>query len=433
MSSPPKPAIPAPPRLRLEAGGKWSKLAMPSGGWMKRGLVLLAVASLGSPGAGAPAPASVVPTCSTAAIAAAGRAVRSARAELAAIPAEEDERSVTPAASRRIERLKDRLRDFVRAEMACAPRSADPAALAAAMAERGGGFVRSGPDGSDPLPPGRHGDTLAYEVFRVDSHPDMLAVVATLGIRCGSDSMLILYRRTPSGWREAMVRRSEPYRQVNGGWHDLRFAVSPADAREDWFVATVSTTPWCSSAWQGMPYALARPGPSPDRPNVFFRGKGGIYLGDDGDLSLRAEQGAVEIRNDGASLDPGILIRRHIRRYWVAGESVRRVQPVAESVRDFADEWIESPWAEAKEWSAGGPGLAAAHSALQAARHGTLGGFASIRACAGGATQVELADSEAGWFLIVRGGAAGPWTVARAARKAAAECAGPNRLGRPPA
>ena len=394
------------------------------------GLALLAVAGLAAssaPGAGAPAAG-----CSKAAVASAGRAVRTARAGLAAVPAEEDDRSVTPAASRLIERLKDRLRDFVRAEMACAPRSPEPAALAAAMAGRGDSFVNSGPDEPNPSPPGRHGDRLAYEVFRVDSHPDMLAVVATLGIRCGSDSILILYRLGPSGWREAMVRRAEPYREVKGGWQDLRFAVAPADARGNWFVATVSTTPWCTSAWQGMPYELARPGPSTDRPRVFFRGKGTIYLGDESDLTVKAERGSVEIRHDGSSLDPDILIRRHVRRYSVSGESVRRVQPVAENVRDFADEWITSPWAEAKDWSGSDSALAAAHARLKSARGETLGGFASIRACAGGATQVEIGGRDGqSWFLVVAGGSKGPWTMERVARRAAAGCTGADILRNP--
>ena len=402
---------------------------------MKLGLTALALAALAPPAAPA-APAdegseAQAGRCDRSTMGSAVGDMRMARAMLLAVPPDEDGTSVPPPAGRRIEALKDRMRDFVRTMMACAPTSAEPAALAAAMERRGG--VSDGTTG-DAIPPSddRHGSLVAFDVSRVEGHPDMLAVVATLAIRCGSDSMLILYRRTPSGWRETMVRRSEPYSEIRGGWGDLRFAVSPRDPEGRWFVATVSTTPWCTSAWQGLTYAVARPGPSPDRPDVFFRGKGTIYLGDESDLVLRAEQGAFEIRHDGSSLDSDILVRRHVRRYAVAGGSVRRVQPVAESVRDFVDEWVESPWAEAKAWSGSDPGLAAAHSGLKAARFETLGGFASIRACPGGATQIELAAQEGpGWFLLVRGGAAGPWTMEHVARQAAKACAGPDRLNRP--
>jgi hypothetical protein len=393
---------------------------------MRFGLTALALAGL------APSSAAVAEEgrCTREAVGSAAIAMRAARAELMAVPLGDDATSIAPDTGRRIEAAKDRLRNFVREMMACAPASVEPAALAAAMDQRGGAPDPPPHDPGSP-PPDRHGSVVTYEVSRVDAHRDMLAVVVTLGIKCGSDSMLILYRRTPSGWREEMVRRAEPYGEVRGGWGDLRFAVSPPDARGKWFVATVSTTPWCTSAWQGLPYELARPGPAPDRPRVFFRGKGTIYLGDESDLALKAEPGAFEIRHKGSSLDPDILIRRHVRRYAVAGESVRRVQPLAENVRDFADEWIGSPWVEAKAWSASDPALASAHSRLQEARHKTLGGFTSIRACTGGATQIGLAGQNTkGWFLIARGAPSGPWTMERVARQAAPDCTGPETLKR---
>jgi hypothetical protein len=394
---------------------------------MKLGLTLLALAGLAPPAApAAAAPEAEDRRCTREAVGSAAIAMRTARAELMAVPLEDDGTSVGPDAGRRIEAAKDRLRDFVRAMMDCAPTSAEPAALAAAMDQRGGASDSPPHDPNSP-PPDRHGSAVAYEVSRVDSHPDMMAVVVTLGIKCGSDSMLILYRRTHSGWREALVRRAEPYREVRGGWGDLRFEVSPRDPQGRWFVATVSTTPWCTSAWQGLNYELARPGSAPDRPQIFFSGRNTTYLGNEEDIRLRAEPDAFEIRHDGSSLDPDILVRRHVRRYRVAGESVRRVQPVAENIRDFVDEWVDSPWAEAKAWSGSDPGLAAAHSGLQAARYKTLGGFASIRGCRGGATQIELAGQDGpGWFLLARGGAAGPWTMERVTRRAAAGCRGPD-------
>jgi hypothetical protein len=393
---------------------------------MKLKLTILAIAGLAATSApGADAPTADGTACTRAAVGSAAVGVRTARAGLMAVPLGEDDTLVDPAAGRRIEETKDRLRAFVRAMMDCAPTSVEPAALAAAMAQR------AGTDDPEPGPPDRHGGKATFDVSAVTGHPDMLAVVATLGIHCGSDSMLMLYAREGSRWRELMVRRSEPYAKVSGGWGDLRFAVSPPDAQGNWFVATVSTTPWCTSAWQGLPYALARPGPAPERPRVFFRGKGTIYLGDESDLVVKAEGDAFELRHDGSSLDPDVLIRRHVRRYAVAGESVRRVQPVAESVRDFVDEWIDSPWAEAKDWSTPGAALGAAHSALASARYKTLGGFASIGSCGNRLTQVEISgDGGAAWFLLARGTTSGPWTMERAGRRAEAGCRRPDRPGR---
>jgi hypothetical protein len=398
---------------------------------MKLGLTLLVLAGLAPLSApvaeGAEAQAG---RCDRSTVGSAVIEMRRASSVLLAGPPEDDGTSVPPPAGRRIEALKDRMRDFVRTMMDCAPASVEPAALAAAMAQRGG--ISHGTTGDAvPPPPDRHGSLVAFEVSRVEAHLDMLAVVATLAIKWGSDSMLILYRSTPSGWRETMVRRSEPYSEVKGGWGDLRFAVSPSDAQGGWFVATVSTTPWCTSAWQGMPYELARPGPAADRPRVFFRDKGTIYLGNESDLLVKAERDAFELRHDGSSLDPDILVRRHVRRYSVAGENVRRVQPVAESARDFADEWISSPWTEAKGWSGSDPALAKAHSALQAARRETLRGFDSVRACSGDYDEVQLDDRGGpNWFLLIRGGTDGPWTLERAARRSAKRCLDADGLPR---
>lgn len=400
---------------------------------MKLGMTALALAGLTPSNATATeASEAQIGRCHRSTLGSAVIDLRTARAALLAVPPEGDGTSVPPPASRRIETLKDRMRDFVRAMMACAPSSVEPTALAAAMEQRSG--VSGGTTG-DAVPPsdGRHGSLIAFEVSRVESHPDMLAVVARLGIRCGSDSVLMLYRRTASGWREAMVRRSEPYAQINGGWGDLRFAVSPDDAQGRWFVATVTVTPWCTSAWQGLSYALARPGPVPDRPSVFFKEKGVIYLGDENDLLLKAEPDAFEIRYDGASLDPEILIRRHVRRYSIANDSVKRVQPVAENLRDFADEWIRSPWSEAADWSQRSWFEAPHWRVAGRGKPIAMAEFVSIRACDDGAAQVELAHSDTRWFLKVRGGSRGPWTVERiGAVSALAECTGPDQLPRKP-
>lgn len=359
--------------------------------------------------------------------ASAGAAVRAARAELAAIRLGEMETEVPPSTGQAIERVKDRIRGFVAARMACAPAGPEPEALAAAMTAEGG---QARPDPAFPVAD-RHGERLSYEVLRVPRHPRMLAVVTTLAINCGSDSMLILYRHESGRWRETMVRRSPPYQEIKGGWEDLRFAVSPPDAQGRWFVATASTTPWCTSAWHGLPYELARPGPSPERPRVFFRDKSIIYLGDEADLTLRAERDSFELRHTGASIDPAVHNRRHLRRYSVRGETVRRVQPVAENVRDFVDEWIVSPWSEAKDWSAPDPALAGSHGRLHPDRYALLDEFASIRSCGGSLTQLEIGAPEGpGWFFLVRGSEAGPWRMERVARQAKAECSGADRFQR---
>ncbi|HEX8375449.1 MAG TPA: hypothetical protein VF606_09755, partial [Geminicoccaceae bacterium] len=376
-----------------------------------------------------------VGTCTRESFGSAATALRAAKAELMAAPLGEPDISVPPTTGRKIEAVKDRLRVYVQTAMACAPTSVEPEALAAAMEQRAGTSDSRGEPGETGRPgPDRHGGTLTYEVSRVKAHPDMLAVVTTVGIKCGSDSMLMLYRRTRTGWEELIVRRADPYGEVRGGWQDLRFDVSPADAQGRWFVATVSTTPWCSSSWQGLRYALARPAEDPARPKVFLDEKTVTWLGAEEELQVRAEEDAFELRHVAGSIDPAVHNRRHVRRYSVSGEAARRVPPVADSARDFVDEWIVSPWAEAKAWSAADPRLAALHAQLNTGRFELLGEFASIRACRKGMTQVEIGSEKGpGWYFLVRDRRDSPWWMERAGRKADPGCTGPNSLGREPA
>jgi hypothetical protein len=397
---------------------------------MKAKLALTALAGLAASSApGADGPTAGGGTCTRAAAGSAGIAVRTARAGLMAIPPEDADTSVAPSTGERIEAVKDRLRVFVQAMMACAPASVEPAALAAAMAQRGNASAAIASNHADPPELDRHGDWLTYEVSRVEAHPDMLAVVATLGIRCGSDSILMLYRREGTRWRELMVRRALPYKEASGGWQDLRFAVSPPGGDGRWFVATVSTTPWCSSSWQGLRYALARPAEDPGRPNVFLDEKTTTWLGSEEERLVRAERDSFELRHVAGSIDPAVHNRRHVRRYAVSGNSARRVPPVAESLRDFVDEWIVSPWTEAKGWSGQDPELVRIHARLHSDRYPLLGEYASIRACGGGLTQIEIGSDEGpGWFFRARGDVDGPWTLERVARRGSADCSGPNRL-----
>src|SRR5687767_7609428 len=113
---------------------------------MKRKPALLALAGLAASSApGSGAAAAQAPACSAERVESAGDAVRAARSELMALPLEADGTPVPPMTSSRIERVKDRLRDFVRAQMACAPASPEVEALAETMAARSSFFTISVP------------------------------------------------------------------------------------------------------------------------------------------------------------------------------------------------------------------------------------------------------------------------------------------------
>lgn len=177
--------------------------------------------------------------CANAALSAAGGAVMQARTALVAVPYKDMDSEVSPREGAAIERVKDRIQDFVRLAMRCSPARATPAAIQAMLTAKGGGDSLSGVAEYTP------GGALGYEARPVPGRPGWVAVVPTLGIECGSDAMVMIFARAREGWREMISRRSAPLRSIDEGWEGLAYAVSQPDRSGRWYLAVASTRPWC--------------------------------------------------------------------------------------------------------------------------------------------------------------------------------------------
>jgi hypothetical protein len=253
----------------------------------------------------------------------------------------------------------------------------------------------------------------------VPGRPGWVAVVPTLGIECGSDAMVMIFARERGGWREMISRRSAPLRSIDEGWEGLAYAVSQPDRSGRWYLAVASTRPWCMSVWRGLRYDLSRPGGRGGKPHIFFSKNVYTHLGDIPE-TLRATASMFEVRHDGHSIVIGEN-RPHIEHYAIAGDRLRRVQPVALNQRDFVDEWITSPWVEAGSWSAADGRLKAEHAQLAALYEKAGLNFGTIRRCGAGQQEVEIKpDKGAPWYVLVRG--AQPFTVAAASTTRSLQC-----------
>ena len=393
---------------------------------MLTGVLFVLLALFG--GAERPAPA----PCSDRAVQESGAAVAEARSRLSSLPVGEMETRLSPAAQVAIEALKDRLIEFVELTVACS----SPAEAAESVEARLAALSDAAPPPVMVTPEevrDMHGAWLTYEAAAPSAQPGLLAVVVRFGIECGEDALFLLFDRR-AGMRPLMVRRSPPYDEISGGYLGLTYSVSPSDRNGRWYVATASTRPWCTSAWRGIVYDLSRPGPSPERPRIFYERTVSGYIGNDILAVLRADANRFQIEHNGGIVDSDVIVRRHVETYSVNGDAVRRIQPAAFNVRDFVDAWIGAPWTEAGDWSAPAPALADAHRRL-AALEGSEGvglGFGPIRRCRSGATEVRLdahrygsgASRLAPWYLYVRGH--GPFRVVGAGGKRSQPCPGPD-------
>lgn len=197
------------------------------------------------------------------------------------------------------------------------------------------------------------GSVYAINVTRPRGHKELIAATTDISVHCGSDSSLYLFRREGARWRLVLADEANDYEQVNGARERFDFRVSPPDAQGGFFVVSADVNPWCTSSWQMMRYRVFRVGDEAYSPRVVLKGDDSIYLGTEMEgFRLDATANTFTLRFDSSqSLDPGRLIRPHVLKFKVEGESAERVAPVAFEPEDFADEWAQMKWDEAERWS----------------------------------------------------------------------------------
>lgn len=222
----------------------------------------------------------------------------------------------------------------------------EPARLQAILAARLAGEGLA----VDPL--GGHVGTIAeLSITRPPSNPDLLAVVSTLLVPCGSDSSLLLLERRGRGYETALVAEEGAFDEVSGAAWSLQWAVSPRLEDGRWFLVTTQLTPWCTSNWRGRRTRLLLPGGSPEDAVVALDRDDFVYIGMDTDVPIEID--AAGFRYACAvthGLDDARFVRNRILSYRLDGQVARRVAPIAEDPVDFLDEWRQLPPEEAALW-----------------------------------------------------------------------------------
>ena len=302
---------------------------------------------------------------------------------------------ISPEAQQGIALLKRRLGDLVIAYMRCATPDSqaqkieqDLNALPSATILHGRPTRKS--NFSEPSLYG-HGHLLEFHVERTGDQQKLIAVTASFTIRCGSDSVFLIFTLENNVWREILRWQSKPYKEVSGAFWSFGHAISPPDKFGNWYVVTKHISPWCTSNWRGILYSVLRPVPGSVEPREIFSDNAIIYLDGDDYGALQAQQSAFTLTFHGGSIDVDVHNRPWVKRFSVSGDNVKRIQPVAEFPRDFVDEWIVSPWAEAAEWSASDRIAALKDMHDRLPKKGYPFDYVSIRRCDGAPERHELA------------------------------------------
>ncbi len=281
-------------------------------------------------------------------------------------PVEDMNTDVPDAVRPLLTRLKHELLDLVVQHLAVAggrPAAALRARLVAELRRAGARLDSRGRASNDNEEAGhRYGDVVELQIEQPRAHPGILTVAITLGVMCGTDTSLYVFRREASGWQLILTREADGYATVEGAQNLFDYQLSAPEPGGGFFVATASINAWCTSNWQSIRLEVLRPGPRAGEPKVLLAERQSVF-GQDYRLKVLG-RGVVSLAFQGnRNLGLDDPVREHVLRYQVAGDRVARIPPLARRPADFLDEWVDLPWPQAREWSA--PELEPWHSRLQ--------------------------------------------------------------------
>jgi hypothetical protein len=280
-----------------------------------------------------------------------------------AVAPQPDRLYLTAAEAERIIRVKHEVRDAVAAALR---EEGDPARAQRRFTEAARAF-----------------EGVEVRFDDVDGHPDLVAVTTAIDIPCGTDHSLYLFRRD-EGWALILARESNGYRTISGALDSFKYAVSPSDARGDFFVVTANVNPWCSSNWQTLRFDVRRIGDGPYASRVLFSDERVIFLDEDYELKAGVDDVRLQWRAS-QSLDLGLHTRDHVRHFSVCGDRVERTAPFALAPEGFIDEWAQMPWQEASRFG----GTRSVHQVLNRRRF-VFSGFDPVKRAGDGAWIVPL-------------------------------------------
>ena len=174
-----------------------------------------------------------------------------------------------------------------------------------------------------------YGDINEVTVKYPAGNVNILTATTTIGVCCGEDTSLYVFKRNHSRWQLALTQEANGYKEVSGAQGRFRYAVSRLDSNQNFFVVTARVNPWCTSNWQGLYYKVLRPGAQPDSPRILLSHKESIYLGTDPDYRLKLIGNTFTLRFETEATERqiynGVTTRPLKLKYEIKGNQVKRL------------------------------------------------------------------------------------------------------------
>ena len=186
---------------------------------------------------------------------------------------------------------------------------------------------------------------------------EVLFVTTAVGIDCGLDESAYTYSFINGRWRSFW--QSETNNYIEGKYVPLNFLGVLVSARDylnkdadpnvRLLLELARDPAYCESVWYDVYYRVWQL--RIDRPEEKLLLDGGelAFLGDWVDGTVTAQDVLIEYSTKATYKD--FLVRPVIRHYILKGGKLEREAPLALSPRDFADEWMRTPWAISSHWT----------------------------------------------------------------------------------
>ena len=201
--------------------------------------------------------------------------------------------------------------------------------------------------------------------IRIDlrQRDSFLVLQTAVGVECGFDESAYVYNWRNAKWKWIWQSEQNHYTKDEYAVQTLHAVLlSPSLNEGTPLVLTLGSAPWCSSNLRSVYYRLWRTYADDYNAKLLLDREETAYLGNH-DTPIQGSIGREDalIEFAVASKDPGVHNRPAVRHFVVHGNTVERTGPIALSPRDFAEEWLATPWEESKLWSQPPPSAALQH------------------------------------------------------------------------
>jgi hypothetical protein len=186
---------------------------------------------------------------------------------------------------------------------------------------------------------------------RLRREGEFLAVQTSVGIRCGYDDSAYVYEWVGKRWNRIFETEQNVYTKT--AYHPQTIyavQISPPDASGNRLALTLGSRPGCSGAFQPLYYRLWRIA-SGSKPKLVLDAVETAYMGDYPPVkgTVSGNDARLEFTAGGAGYGSG---HQAVRHFEVRGNTVKQVDPIAPTPRDFVEEWLAASWKQSAKQSA---------------------------------------------------------------------------------